>query len=121
MWGLDQAIANSARQAEEISRAFEEQRKAERQHRERLEEVVTSSIEQKKLLEEQVGILYEQNRLLSENYDKLKEMYDAQLQATEEAKKDLQRSQIFNGWMMVISIVAMLATVASPIVTVLVS
>lgn len=43
MWGLDQAIANSARQAEEISRAFEEQRKAERQHRERLEEGVTSS------------------------------------------------------------------------------
>lgn len=69
MWGLDQAIANSARQAEEISRAFEEQRKAERQHRERLEEGVTSSIEQKKLIEEQVGILYEQNRLLSENYD----------------------------------------------------
>lgn len=74
MWGLDQAIANSARQAEEISRAFEEQRKAERQHRERLEEGVTSSIEQKKLIEEQVGILYEQNRLLSENYDKLKEI-----------------------------------------------
>ena len=121
MWGLDQAIANSARQAEEISRAFEEQRKAERQHRERLEEGATSSIEQKKLIEEQVGILYEQNRLLSENYDKLKEMYDAQLQATEEAKKDLQRSQIFNGWVMGISIVAMLATVASPIVTVLVS
>ncbi len=121
MWGLDQAIANSARQAEEISRVFEEQRKAERQHRERLEEGATSSIEQKKLIEEQVGILYEQNRLLSENYDKLKEMYDAQLQATEEAKKDLQRSRIFNGWMMVISIVAMLAAVASPIVTVLVS
>ena len=39
MWGLDQAIANSARQAEEISMAFEEQQKAERQHRERLEAV----------------------------------------------------------------------------------
>lgn len=50
MWGLDQAIANSARQAEEISRVFEEQRKAERQHRERLEEGATSSIEQKNSL-----------------------------------------------------------------------
>ena len=50
---------------------LEEQRKAERQHRERLEEGVTSSIEQKKLIEEQVGILYEQNRLLSENYEKV--------------------------------------------------
>lgn len=121
MWGLDQTYANSARDAAVISQAIKEQRKADLQHRERLEEGAASSIEQKKLIEKQVGMLYEQNRLLSENYDKLKEMYDTQLQATEEAKKDLQRSRIFNGWMMVISIVAMLAAVASPIVTVLVS
>ena len=80
-----------------------------------------ASIEQKEILQQQLEMIREQNMFLCDNYEKLKEMYDAQLQATEEAKKDLQRSRIFNGWMMVISIVAMLAAVASPIVTVLVS
>lgn len=121
MWDVNQCIANSARQAEKISRVFEERQKAEQQHRKRLEEGAVSSIEQKKLIEQQVSVLYDQNKLLSENYTKLKDMYDTQLQAAEEAKKDLQRSRIFNSWMMVISIIAMLAAVASPIVTILVS
>lgn len=76
---------------------------------------------QNKLVEQQIGILVEQNKLLSANYDKLKDMYDAQETSYNSAREDLERSRIFNRWMMVIAIVAMLAAVAGPIVTVLVS
>ena len=48
-------------------------------------------------------------------------MFDEQVQANKEAKEELKRSKCFNAWMMVIAIIAMLAAIASPIVTVLVS
>ena len=80
-----------------------------------------ANIEQRDLIEQQLGVLHEQNALLLDNYEKLKEMYDAQVQVNKEANEELKRSKRFNTWMMVIAIVAMLAAIASPIVTVLVS
>ncbi len=80
-----------------------------------------ASIKQKELLQQQLDIIREQNSLLCDNYNKLKEMYDAQVEATTESKAELDRSKKFNAWMMVIAIVAMLAAIAGPIATILVS
>ena len=80
-----------------------------------------ASIAQKQLLEQQVEIIQKQNELLSDNYTKLKEMYDAQVEANKEAKVELKRSKRFNLAMMIIAIIAMLAAIAGPIVTFLVS
>lgn len=78
-------------------------------------------VEQNKLVEHQIGILAEQNKLLIANYDKLKEMFDAQVKANEGTKDDLERSRKYNRWMMIIAIVAMFAAIAGPIVTIMVS
>ena len=80
-----------------------------------------ASIEQKELLQQQLEMIGEQNMFLCDNYVKLKEMYDAQVQANIEAKTELDRSKRFNAWMMVIAIIAMLAAIAGPITTILVS
>lgn len=80
-----------------------------------------ASIAQKELLEQQLEVIKKQNELLFDNYEKLKEMYDAQVQSNREAKADLEKSRRFNKWMMVISVIAMLAAIAGPIVTILVS
>ena len=45
----------------------------------------------------------------------------AQERAYQESREDLKSSRIFNRWMMVIAVIAMLAAIASPIVTILVS
>lgn len=76
---------------------------------------------QKEILEEHLKITTVQNGLLSENYQKLEEMYNAQKESTNEAREDLHKSRAFNAWMMVIAIVAMLAAIAGPIATILVS
>lgn len=80
-----------------------------------------ASVAQKELLEQQLEVIKKQNELLFDNYEKLKEMYDAQVQSNREAKDDLEKSRRFNKWMMAISIIAMLAAIAGPIVTILVS
>lgn len=80
-----------------------------------------ASIAQKELLEQEVEIIQKQNKLLSDNYSKLKEMFDAQVEANKEAKEELRRSRRFNVAMMIIAIIAMLAAIAGPIATVLVS
>lgn len=80
-----------------------------------------ASIEQKELLQQQLEMIREQNMFLCDNYEKLKEMYDAQVQANIEAKTELDRSKRFNAWMMVIAIIAMLAAIAGPVTTILVS
>lgn len=77
--------------------------------------------EQNELSMKQVEALVQQNQLLSDNYNKLKDMYDAQEHAYQESREDLRNSRIFNRWMMVIAIIAMLAAIASPIVTIFVS
>lgn len=80
-----------------------------------------ASVAQKELLEQQLEIIQKQNELLYDNYDKLKEMFDAQVQANRETKAELKQSKRFNAWMMVIAIIAMLAAIAGPIATILVS
>ena len=80
-----------------------------------------ASIEQKEILQQQLEMIREQNMFLCDNYVKLKEMYDAQVQANIEAKTELDRSKRFNAWMMVIAIIAMLAAIAGPVTTILVS
>ena len=77
--------------------------------------------EQNKLALQQITVLSEQNKLLADNYNKLKEMYDKQLESYRETKEDLKKSRSFNRWMMIIAIVAMLAAIAGPVVTVLVA
>lgn len=126
--GFNQSIANSASAFAEISRQNEESLRAvEQANQERLEREermvagAEASIAQKKLLEQQVEIIQKQNELLSDNYSKLKEMYDAQVEANKEAKEDLKRSKRSNLIMMIIAFIAMLAAIAGPIATVLVS
>ena len=80
-----------------------------------------ASIEQKELLQQQLEAIREQNVLLCDNYEKLKEMYDAQVKANKEANEELTKSKRFSAWMMVIAIVAMIAAIAGPVATVLVS
>jgi hypothetical protein len=77
--------------------------------------------EQNNLVSQQMSILLEQNQLLADNYDKLKNMYDQQVKLNSESKEELEKSKWYNRWMMVIAIVAMIAAIAGPIVTLVVS
>jgi hypothetical protein len=86
-----------------------------------LSEQLKAEQAQRAILEEHLKVTTEQNGLLTANYQKLEEMYNAQKESNDEARKDLHKSRVFNAWMMVIAIVAMLAAIAGPIVTVLVS
>ncbi len=126
--GLSQPTANSAAAFAEISRRQEETLRAVEQanqeridREERLVAGAEANIAQKELLEQQVEIIRKQNELLSDNYSKLKEMYDAQVDANKEAKEELKRSKRFNVAMMIIAIIAMMAAIAGPIVTIIVS
>lgn len=76
---------------------------------------------QREVLEEHLKVTTEQNALLSANYKKLEEMYSAQKESNDDAREDLRKSRVFNGWMMVIAIIAMIAAIAGPIATILVS
>ena len=125
---INRSIANSAAMVSEINRQQEEslcavaqanQEKIERE--ERMVAGAEASIAQKELLEQQVKIFQKQNDLLSDNYLKLKEMFDAQVEANKEAKEELIRSRRFNIKMMIIAIIAMLAAIAGPIATIWVS
>ena len=122
------SVANSALMASKIADEVERnQRLAATMARQSAERDATlvagaeASIEQKELLQQQLEIIREQNALLCDNYEKLKEMYDAQVQENESAKEELKRSRRYNAWMMVIAIFAMLAAIAGPIATILVS
>lgn len=86
-----------------------------------LSEQLKAEQAQREILEEHLKVTTEQNGLLSANYQKLEEMYNVQKESNDDARKDLHKSRVFNAWMMVIAIVAMLAAIAGPIVTVLVS
>lgn len=77
--------------------------------------------EQNNLVSQQLATLSEQNRLLEENYNKLKDLYDMQEKNYLDAREDLKKSSNFNRWMMVIAVIAMLAAIAGPIVTILLS
>ena len=125
---FDSPIATSAKQFYVISREWVQSQEAiveaRREAEEREATLVAgaeASIEQKELLQQQLEIIREQNALLCDNYEKLKEMYDAQVQENESAKEELKRSRRYNAWMMVIAIFAMLAAIAGPIATILVS
>lgn len=86
-----------------------------------LSEQLKAEQAQREVLEEHLKVTTEQNALLSANYKKLEEMYSAQKESNDEAREDLRKSRVFNGWMMVIAIIAMLAAIAGPIATILVS
>ena len=126
--GFNNSITNSASLVADIQRQQEETwrslAQANQERIEREEKMVAdaeANIAQKELLIEQLQAIKEQNDLLSDNYNKLKELYDAQVVANQEAKEELTRSKRFNVAMMIISAVAMLAAIAGPIVTILVS
>ena len=126
--GFNNSITNSASLVADIQRQQEETwrslAQANQERIEREEKMVAgaeANIAQKELLIEQLQAIKEQNDLLSDNYNKLKELYDAQVVSNQEAKEELTRSKRFNVAMMIISAVAMLAAIAGPIVTILVS
>ena len=64
--------------------------------------------------------LKEQNRILENNYNKLKNMYVQQVKINNQYSEELEQSRKYNRWMM-IAIFAMLAAIASPVVTLIVS
>lgn len=116
--------ANSAMQVaaitDEIKRNQQLNNEVNKQNAERNAMFVAgaeANIAQKELLEQQLKTMKEQNELLADNYNKLKEMYDAQIVSYKEAKEDLKRSRRFNIGMMIISIIAMLAAIVGPIIT----
>ena len=126
--GINQSFVNNAAVLEDLNRQREDTLRAVAQANqeriEREEKMVAgaeASIAQKELLEQEVEIIQKQNMLLSDNYSKLKEMFDSQVEANKEAKEELRRSRRFNVAMMIIAIIAMLAAIAGPIATVLVS
>ena len=125
---LDSSTATSALQASAIADEMEQNQRMiaeiNRQSAKRNATLIAgaeASVAQKELLEQQLEIIQKQNELLYDNYDKLKEMFDAQVQANRETKAELKQSKRFNAWMMVIAIIAMLAAIAGPIATILVS
>ena len=90
------------------------------------EDTIMGAIDRKiedqiRLANTQITLLSDQNRLLVDNYNKLKEMYDAQAANYKAAQDELRRTRKHNIIMMVIAAVAMLAAIAGPIVTVLLS
>lgn len=116
--------ANNAVQAFESRENLEYARRAVDEHNRQMAENESilvagaeASIDQRELLAAQLEIIQKQNELLADNYGKLKELYDAQVQATKEAKEDLVRSRRYNIGMMLIAIIAMLAAVAGPVIT----
>lgn len=122
------SVANSALQASAIADEIDRNQRIvaeiNRQSAKRDATLVAgaeASIEQKELLEQQLEFTQQQNALLADNYEKLKEMFDAQVKVNKEATEELSKSKRFNAWMMVIAIVAMLAAIAGPIATILVS
>lgn len=122
------SVANSAMKASVIADEMERNQRlidqVSRQNAERNATLVAgakANIEQKELLEQQIEIIQMQNDLLFDNYTKLKELYDAQVNANKEATEELKKSKRFNAWMMVIAIIAMIAAIAGPIATILVS
>lgn len=111
---LKTSSINSASALEAFSRQYEEEMRAvARADQERIQR------EEKMVAGAEANIA--QKELLENNYLKLKEMFDAQVEAYRDAKEELKQSKRFNIAMMVISVVAMLAAIASPIVTILVS
>ena len=82
----------------------------------KLQAGIDAIIEQRDLTQQQVDILHEQNALLADNYEKLKAMYDDQVQANIEAKVELVKTKRYNAWMMVIAALSMLVAVASTII-----
>lgn len=80
-----------------------------------------ANIAQKTLFEQQIEIIQKQNALLFDNYSKLKELFDVQVEKNKEAKEELKLSKRFNIAMMIIAIIAMIAAIAGPIATILVS
>ena len=122
------SAANSALQASAIADEIERNQRIvaeiNRQSAKRDATLVAgaeASIEQKELLEQQLEFTQQQNTLLVDNYEKLKEMYEAQVKANKESTEELAKSKRFNAWMMAIAIIAMLAAIAGPIATILVS
>ncbi|OUQ39814.1 hypothetical protein [Faecalibacterium sp. An122] len=120
MWQTESMAANSARAVFENAKNEAQRENEESRYKSKLEKGADASIAQKELVKNQVDLLYKQNRLLSDNYDKLKEIYDAQCQSTIEAKEDLRRSRRYNAWMMVVSIISMLAAIASIVISMVV-
>lgn len=118
---FDLSAASSARMTSLIADEMRRNRRQSAQKDATLVAGAEASIAQKELLEQQLEVVKKQNELLCDNYAKLKELYDAQVQANIEAKEELKKSKRFNAWTMVVAVIAMLAAIASPVVTLWVS
>ena len=119
--------ANSAIRASAISEEIEKTNKimeeVQKQNAETIATVVAgaqANIDQSTIMGQQLKMIEKQNALLSDNYNKLKEMYDAQKESFNEAREDVKRSRCYNVGMMIISLIAMFAAIAGPIITLLV-
>lgn len=122
------SVANSAKQASDIADEIEQKQRLTEytnMQKAKVDETLLAgaeaNIQQKQLFEQQIEILREQNRLLFDNYSKLKEMFNAQVETNKEAKEELKRSKRFNIVLMFFSFISMIAAIAGPIATILVS
>lgn len=122
------SVANSAKQASDIADEIEQKqrlREYTNMQKAKVDETLfagaEANIQQKQLFEQQIEILGEQNRLLFDNYSKLKEMFNAQVETNKEEKEELKRSKRFNIVLMFFSFISMIAAIAGPIATILVS
>lgn len=101
---FDLGLANTARQAAEISAAMDDIADYNRKKDEALFETAEVSRAQKELLErhleevkEQNSLLKENNAALKENYSTLKELYEMTKAQAESSAKEAKQNKIF-GW-----------------------
>ncbi len=99
MHTVDLSGVSTAKDVAEAFAAMEKKKREEQHQRAIMEQQSRSTVAQESLLREQIALLYEQNRVLGESNRKLKDMYEVQLQAAEEARAELKKSHIYN-WVM---------------------
>lgn len=73
------------------------------------------------MLNRQLENIEIQNNLLKDNYSKLEELYEIQVTEARNAKEETKITKRYNIAMMIVSVVAMLAAIVSPIITIIFS
>lgn len=115
--GVGLNVANSARMVSEISAQIDKISREKAKRADKIMAGAEANIMQTELLRSQLDIAKQHSILLEDNYNKLKEMYDVQLEVNRQTKIELLRARRYNIAMMIISIIAMLAAIAGPVVT----
>ena len=126
--GINSNAVNNALTLDRISMDKKEkiqyEARAKRVQLKRDEKIIAgadANVAQHELLKKEMELVEKQNELLQNNYKKLEELFNEQVETNRDDRKELKRSKHFNLAMMIISTIAMIATIAGPIATIWVS